>query len=265
MKSIKVTQEVSFETLYESAKEDRYTLSIIMPCHNSGSYIGTMLFSLASQKFDGGVEIIFVLDDCSDDTLDRIKSDFIDKVGDRYAITVLSMNSKGFVSVAREVGRSVKRGDYEWHIDSDDYLIRPDAIYEICNILRVHEPPLLHLRYHSDIDGWLEDNYGSPGSFDTTLWSNVYKTALSDKQSFGIAFVGEDSDFFGEFVKSNEIDTSDVLCTLDYYYYYTQLRSSSVSALWWLQGAKRRGLTSRLADYYAYLEGKEWLKSYGGK
>jgi glycosyltransferase involved in cell wall biosynthesis len=44
-------------------------LSIIVPCHNLEKFISPLISALEAQRFDQyTVELIFVLDDCNDDT-----------------------------------------------------------------------------------------------------------------------------------------------------------------------------------------------------
>ena len=62
--------------LFRSAKERGYKISIVIPAHNEEKYIGKCLESIlkASKSFENQVEIIVVLNRCTDRTEEIAKS-----------------------------------------------------------------------------------------------------------------------------------------------------------------------------------------------
>ena len=78
-------------------------LSIIIPCHNTGKYITRLLDSLSSQEwnFRSKRELIFVLDNCSDNTEELIKQYNLSSKGYEVQIIPANVNSAG---LSRNIG-----------------------------------------------------------------------------------------------------------------------------------------------------------------
>ncbi|HEA3090949.1 TPA: glycosyltransferase family 2 protein [Aeromonas salmonicida] len=89
--------------------------SVIIPCYNSSRYIERCLDSILRQD-NGDIEIIIINDGSTDDTLEKIK-----KFNGIQSIKIINKDNQG-VSIARNVGLSVARGDYVVFIDSDDWV-----------------------------------------------------------------------------------------------------------------------------------------------
>ena len=94
----------------------RPTISIIIPCYNSGSFLSNTIDSLLSQDI-ADCEIVLVDDGSEDDTLQIMKA----YEAEYTNIVVISQENKG-VSAARNKGILTARGDYLYFLDSDDYL-----------------------------------------------------------------------------------------------------------------------------------------------
>ena len=99
--------------------ERKTDLSIIIPCYNLENHIQPLLDSLRSQKCGYTTEIIFVLNNCTDNTEDVIR-----KNGFNY---ILECKTQG-CGPARNVGLEHAKGQYVWFMDGDDYLLTPNAI-----------------------------------------------------------------------------------------------------------------------------------------
>lgn len=103
-------------------------LSIIIPCYNTGDYIGHCIESLKTQPFDN-VEFIFVNDGSTDSTLEQIKA--FACIDDR--VVYVDKQNEG-VSAARNDALRIAKGEYIFLLDSDDYL-SDDAIEVIKNAI----------------------------------------------------------------------------------------------------------------------------------
>lgn len=91
-------------------------ISIIVPVYNSELYLKKCLDSIISQTYKN-IEIICIDDNSSDDSL-RILREYEKK---DQRIKVIQKANEG-VSLARNVGLDVARGDYILFVDSDDWI-----------------------------------------------------------------------------------------------------------------------------------------------
>jgi len=120
-------------------------LSIIIPAYNIEGCITPMLDSLKAQDIgDYSVEIIFVLNNCTDDTEGVIRRSGLD-------CQLINCEIQG-CGPARNAGLDVARGEYIWTMDGDDWLMSDTAVRRVLDrvkrdgldILRV---PFSHERY----------------------------------------------------------------------------------------------------------------------
>lgn len=100
-------------------KMDNIKVSVIVPVYNGEEYIQTSISSIINQEFSENYEII-VVDDGSDDNSLDIAQELLSKSDIPYKL-VYQRNSG--VSVARNNGIEVSRGDYLVFVDSDDYVL----------------------------------------------------------------------------------------------------------------------------------------------
>jgi len=91
-------------------------VSIIVPTYNFGSYIGKCLNSILNQTYPN-VEVIVVNDGSTDDSKDIIDAYVLKD----YRVKAIHKRNEG-VSVARNVGLDMAKGDYVLFVDGDDYL-----------------------------------------------------------------------------------------------------------------------------------------------
>lgn len=119
----------------------RPLLSIIIPCYNSGRFIGNTLEMLLRQDLSE-CEVIAVNDGSTDDTLDILR---------RYAsrddrITVIDQPNRG-VSAARNTATTAATGHYVQYLDSDDTL--PDGTLDFFRktIAEHRDCPILTFAY----------------------------------------------------------------------------------------------------------------------
>lgn len=91
-------------------------ISFIVPCYNVESYITTCVDSIVGQNFQN-IEIVLV-DDGSSDNTGTICDEYAEKDN---RIHVIHQKNQG-VSIARNVGLEVAKGEWIWFVDSDDYI-----------------------------------------------------------------------------------------------------------------------------------------------
>lgn len=106
-------------------------VSIIVPAYNVEGYIYDCLKSLVSQTMQN-IEII-VINDGSTDNTEKIISEF-EKTDSR--IIVIRQENQG-ISVARNNGINIAKGEYLGFVDSDDY-VDNDYFEKLYNIVTSH-------------------------------------------------------------------------------------------------------------------------------
>lgn len=99
-------------------------LSIIVPVYNVERYVRKCILSIIEQNDDifKTIELIIVNDGTKDKSVEQIQD-----LVDHYDNIALINESNAGLSVARNNGMSLAKGDYVWFIDSDDW-ISSDAI-----------------------------------------------------------------------------------------------------------------------------------------
>lgn len=93
-------------------------LSLIIPVYNVEKYVAKCIESCISQNVSSvDYEIIIINDGSTDDSLQIVN----EIVGKYDNITVFSQKNGG-LSLARNKGLSLAKGEYVWFIDSDDWI-----------------------------------------------------------------------------------------------------------------------------------------------
>lgn len=89
-------------------------VSIVIPAHNEGQYLGRCLETISSQTLlpDTQLEIIVVLNRCSDNT---------EEVARKYDAVVVTNNSKN-ISAIKNTGAAVATGEWIVTIDADSWM-----------------------------------------------------------------------------------------------------------------------------------------------
>ena len=111
--------------------KDKPLVSVIMPVHNSSSYIRETLSTIAAQTYKN-IELV-AADDNSNDNSTSIINEFRDKI----AITLLSLPSVER-SITRNLAIDAAHGDYFIFLDADDFL-HPRCIETLLAALSVDE------------------------------------------------------------------------------------------------------------------------------
>lgn len=92
-------------------------ISVIIPLYNGEKYIKRCYESIINQDFDKEVEIIFVDDGSSDNSLKILN----ELKKNNPKITVISQQNKN-VGGARNTGLKIAKGKYVSFIDIDDFI-----------------------------------------------------------------------------------------------------------------------------------------------
>ena len=106
-------------------------LSIILTVYNKADFLHRSFQALLSQECvsDGDYEVLVVNDGSEDDS-----SIIIEEYAKKdYRVRVLSQDNQG-LSMARNTGIDMAKGDYVWFVDADD-VISPKSVYMICNAI----------------------------------------------------------------------------------------------------------------------------------
>ncbi len=186
-------------------------ISAVIPVYNAENKIDRLLDSLNRQELFDKVEIIFVNDGSTDNSLQKINS--FSKNKDN--IIIINQSNSG-VSNARNKGIASASGKYITFIDADDYL--DDDCFKTYL-------ELINLKYDLFINGYFteKDNKiinikknkktimkGNEkiikqfllGTIDPNCWNKIFKTSILKKAKFdeNLSF-GEDKDLLFRYLK----------------------------------------------------------------
>jgi glycosyltransferase involved in cell wall biosynthesis len=158
-----------------SNQNRQHLVSVIIPTYNYAAYVGTAVRSCLEQHYQP-TEIIVVDDGSTDQTGEKIKKEFGDKVNYFY-------QANQGVSAARNLGLSKARGEFVIFLDADDYLT-PDAI-----TLRLES-----LQKYPDVGIVITQNYTReknseklnyhPKQRNDTITAKLYKPLLQKRITF---------------------------------------------------------------------------------
>lgn len=95
-------------------------VSVLSPCYNVGPYIDRFIDSLIAQTYKN-LEIIFINDGSTDNTLEIIERRKIELQTEGYHVTIVSQENEG-LSSAINLGLKHFTGDYLTWPDPDDWL-----------------------------------------------------------------------------------------------------------------------------------------------
>ncbi len=95
-------------------------VSVIIPCHNAGAYVGQALESVLTQT-DVPREVLVIDDGSTDNTADEVKLYAHRTRGDADGqVRLIEIKDKGGVSHARNVAIDQAKGEYIAFLDADD-------------------------------------------------------------------------------------------------------------------------------------------------
>ena len=198
-----------------SALHKRKTdLSIIIPVYNLEHFIQPMLDSLKAQDFGGYVvEILFVMNNCTDNSEDVIRSSGLD-------CTILHCTTQG-CGPARNTGLDAATGEYVWMMDGDDWLLSDTAVADVLDKAYADDLDVLRIPYQSDKFTW--------GYF-SMVWQYLLRRTFVDEIRFPNCQPGEDDAFMLQVLDKLGYSRTEFLCLphLDTpLYYYNYLREGS--------------------------------------
>ena len=122
-------------------------LSIIIPVYNLEDYITPMLDSLKAQDTgDYNVEIIIVLNNCTDDTEGVIRRSGLE-------CTLIECKTQG-CGPARNAGLDIAKGNYIWMVDGDDWITRDTAVKELLDRAYKDDLDILYIPFTSLTFTW---------------------------------------------------------------------------------------------------------------
>lgn len=116
----------------EIKETDKVKVSVIIPMYNVSKFLYRSVNSLYAQDLQG-IELIFV-DDCStDDTIKVLHSLLRGKDGIKVKVLYHSINLG--VAVARNTALDAAGGEYLYYVDADDY-IEPDTLSTLYKVAK---------------------------------------------------------------------------------------------------------------------------------
>lgn len=120
-------------------------LSIIIPVHNLENYIDPLLSSLMTQNIgDYDVELLFVLDNCTDGTAKKL----FQVCADQYTINLINTDVRS-CGLARNIGLDHASGEYIWFVDGDDWIVNNQAIWTILTTMKTQDEKIIRFDYEA--------------------------------------------------------------------------------------------------------------------
>lgn len=229
-------------------------ISIIVPVYNSELYLKKCLDSIISQTYKN-IEIICIEDHSSDDSL-RILREYEKK---DQRIKVIQKANEG-VSLARNAGLDVARGDYVLFVDSDDWIDQRTCEASLKTILEentdlvmwsyirerenesspksiydhdiVFEGNNVQEKLHRRMIGIVDDELAYPENADAlcTVWGKLYRRSIISANRirfYDIRKIGtyEDGLFNLEYLKY----VQKAIFLNQYFYHYRRTNINSIT------------------------------------
>jgi glycosyltransferase involved in cell wall biosynthesis len=116
---------------------EQKTFSLVIPVYNVEKYLRQCIESVLHQNYNN-YECILV-DDGSSDSSGAICDEYA-RIDDRVRV-IHKLN--GGLSSARNAGLDIACGKYIFFLDSDDYIIRNDALNDIASIINANNPDVI--------------------------------------------------------------------------------------------------------------------------
>lgn len=189
-------------------------LSIVIPAYNIEDCITPMLDSLKAQDIgDYLVEIIFVLNNCTDDTEGVIRRSGLD-------CQLINCEIQG-CGPARNAGLDIARGEYIWTIDGDDWLMSDTAVRQILDRVKRDNVDILRILFSHDKYRY---NYFS------MVWQYVMRREFINEFRFPNYQPAEDDAFMEMVLRKAGLDRHTYMFLphlSEELYYYNYLRPGS--------------------------------------
>ena len=124
-------------------------IAIIVPYYNGGHYVSDVLEDLLHQDFRDDEYEIIVVDDGSTESVEVLKS-----YSERYPQIVYFRQDNQGVSVARNRGISVAKGEYLFFCDCDDR-VRKHSLKQVCEEAKRNDLQMLFFKHQELKNGVL--------------------------------------------------------------------------------------------------------------
>ena len=182
-------------------------ITLIVPCHNLEKYIKNLLLSLHMLNLDNiEYEIIFVLDDCTDNTQSIVEEYMKDM---NYSIIPCNVHSPGY---ARNIGLDAATHTYIWFLDGDDWIIYPDVLQKVLPLLQETGDEMVQLSFISNLFNMQHFSM---------VWQYIFKYDLIKNIRFSDKQNHEDDEFMKTVLASySKVDQLLVLNIPCYFYNY---------------------------------------------
>lgn len=158
----------------------KFDISIVIPIHQASSFIKETLCSVTSALVGLKAEIICVLDNCTDDTIEIIEKDF-SSAFEEFKFFVIEVEL-GSVAKSRNVGVNSSSGEYIAFVDHDD-LVAPGAYAKLISHARFTNADIVRCGYSKK-----SHNYWTPeipcfgrafySFFGIFIWNGIFRRSL---------------------------------------------------------------------------------------
>lgn len=127
------------------------TISLVMPIYGVEKYIGRFAESVLGQTYPH-IQFVFVNDGTRDRSIDILEGIIDEKYGHLRDRIVIVHKENGGLPSARKTGMEYVRGDYVWHIDSDDW-IGQDAVAKIAMCAEATGADVIYFDFYKEYEG----------------------------------------------------------------------------------------------------------------
>ena len=193
---------------------DNINLSIIVPVYNLERFISPLLFTLKHQDLAGYViEIIFVLNNCTDKSEDMIRDSGIE-------CRIINCKQQG-CGPARNAGMDIASGEYIWFMDGDDWLKSDKAIKEVLDRAMSQNLDILRIPFD-------QERFG--GNYFSMVWQYLFRREFINEFRFPDYQPSEDDAFMHQVLYKAGYNWRTYLnmpCIDHDLYYYNYLREGS--------------------------------------
>ncbi|MEC5156948.1 glycosyltransferase family 2 protein [Chryseobacterium sp. MP_3.2] len=151
-------------------KENIPQISVIVPVYNTSKYLIKCLKSITTQS---GVDLeIIIVNDCStDNSLEIIK-----KIAAKdNRIVIINKETNEGLELARRSGISIAKGNYIYHVDSDDWLV-PHTLHILLHEAIESNADIVSANFYRTLDGY--------GIIKQKRVFNIYKKESINKEDF---------------------------------------------------------------------------------
>lgn len=189
-------------------------LSIIIPVYNLEKFLEPMLNSLVTQDLgDYNVEIIFVLNNCTDNSEGVIKDSGL-------RCKIMNCETQG-CGPARNAAIEVAMGKYIWFMDGDDWLLSDTAVKDVLDRMIADKLQILRIPFDSNNFHW---------QYFSMVWQYCMRRTLIDGFRFPNYQPAEDDAFMKDMLYRAGYGLFDYLhmpAMDEPLYYYNYLREGS--------------------------------------